>query len=69
MSLLPVQDEKITCEVSEFLDSREGMPSTSHKQSAITVLRPPGRPPLIALPTRNAALPASVGEINDQILD
>jgi len=31
MTLLAVQDEKITCEVSEFLDLREGTPSTSHK--------------------------------------
>jgi hypothetical protein len=31
MTLPTVQDEKITCEVSEFLHSREGTPSTSHK--------------------------------------
>jgi hypothetical protein len=31
MTLPAIQDEKIACEVSEFLDSREEMPSTSHK--------------------------------------
>jgi hypothetical protein len=35
MRLLAVQDEKITCEVSEFLDSRERMPSTSQKPAII----------------------------------
>jgi hypothetical protein len=35
MTLLAVQDEKITGEVSEFLDSTEGIPSTSHKPEII----------------------------------
>jgi hypothetical protein len=35
MTLLPVQDEKITCEVSEFLDSRDSKGKFGDENSGI----------------------------------